>query len=121
MSANRFILFLLLLISAGSFGQQKESDRLKKKQQELEKKIDFTQKLLESTKQDQDNLTANLGLIERKIEYRQDLLNTIEQQLANLDSDINTMSKEVVSLELFSASLYDLCRITLDFPSLSPL
>jgi murein hydrolase activator len=97
---SKIILICLLLFSGYSFAQQKESDRLKKKQQELAKKIDFTEKLLQSTKQDQDNLTANLGLIERKIEYRQDLLNTIEQQLANLDSDINEMSKAVVSLEL---------------------
>lgn len=100
MNASNLILLLGLIFSFSTYGQEKESDRLKKKQDALEKKIDFTQKLIESTKQDQTNLTANLGLIDRKIEYRQDLLNTIEQQLSNLDSDINQMSKDVVSLEL---------------------
>ena len=75
--------------------QQKESDRLRKKQEELQKKIDFTEKLLESTKSDQTNLTQNLTLIERKIEYRQDLLNNIQIQLSQLDADITSSTKEI--------------------------
>lgn len=91
---------LLLFVAPISFGQQKESDRLKKKQIELEKKIQFTQSLIESTKKDQSNLTANLGLLERKIEYRLELLNTIEQQLSSLDREISTLSEEVVQQEI---------------------
>lgn len=93
-------MILLLFLAPATFGQQKESDRLKKKQIELEKKIQFTQSLIESTKKDQSNLTANLGLLERKIEYRQELLSTIEQQLSSLDREISTLSEEVVKQEL---------------------
>ncbi len=80
-------------------GQGKESDRLRKKQKELEEKINFTEKLLESTKTDESNLTNNLSLLERKIEYRKDLLNNIQIQLSQLDAEITTTSKEIEILK----------------------
>lgn len=81
-------------------GQEKESDRLKKQQQELEKKIGLTQKLLESTEQNRANLTDNINLIERKIQYRQALLDNIKLQMSKLESDIAQLSVEIAALEL---------------------
>jgi len=95
MSVNKFVTLLLLCVASFGMAQEKESDRLRKKQEELQKKISFTEKLLESTKSDQTNLTQNLTLIERKIEYRQDLLNNIQIQLSQLDADITDLTKEI--------------------------
>ncbi|MEO9532480.1 MAG: peptidoglycan DD-metalloendopeptidase family protein [Crocinitomicaceae bacterium] len=97
---SKFIWILLLFVAPFGLTQQKESDRLRKKQEELQKKIDFTEKLLESTKADQNNLTQNLSLIERKIEYRKDLLNNIQIQLSQLDADITDLTKEIELKEL---------------------
>lgn len=90
---------MLLLISSISWGQDKKSDRLKKDQQELLEKINYNQKLLESTKQNQLNITEQLNLLERKIEYRQDLLNNLDQQLSQLDADIANLEIDIVELE----------------------
>lgn len=99
MSASKTILILLLMLNSFAFGQQKESDRLKKDQKELLEKIQFTEKLLENTKQDKTNITENLNLLERKIQYRQDLLNNIDQQLSQLDAEIANLQIEILKLE----------------------
>ena len=90
---------LLMLFSFQAFGQQKESDRLKKDQRELLKKIDFTEKLLETTKKNQTDLSENLNLLDRKIQYRQDLLNNLDQQLSQLDAEITNLQIDILILE----------------------
>lgn len=99
LSARNFLLIVILFVSGFSIAQQKDSDRLKKEQQELEKKIGFTQKLLETTKVNKENLTENIGLIERKIEYRADLLNNMSKQLSQLSLDIEDLKKEIEKLQ----------------------
>lgn len=91
---------MFLFLAVGVYGQEKESDRLKKQQKELEKKIGLTQKLLESTTEDRENLTENINLIERKIQYRQALLDNLQLQLSKLESDIAQLSVEIAKLEL---------------------
>lgn len=87
------------MISFAGFAQQKESDRLKKTQEELEKKINFTEKLLESTRENQSALVENLSLLDRKIQYRQDLLNNLDIQLSQLDAQITLIQEEIKLLE----------------------
>lgn len=81
-------------------GQQKESDRLKQQQKELEKKIGLTQKLLETTAESRKNLSDNINLIERKIHYRQALLDNLALQQTKLESEISKLSVEISKLEL---------------------
>ncbi|MBK6951530.1 MAG: peptidoglycan DD-metalloendopeptidase family protein [Crocinitomicaceae bacterium] len=94
------LLFLFCVFSFAAVSQQKDSDRLKKEQEELKKKIGFTEKLLESTKTNKQNLTENIGLIERKIEYRDELLNNLDKQLSQLSMEIESMKEEIESLRL---------------------
>ena len=94
------LLFLFCVFSFTAVAQQKDSDRLKKEQEELKKKIGFTEKLLESTKTNKQNLTENIGLIERKIEYRDELLNNLDKQLSQLSMEIESMKEEIESLRL---------------------
>jgi septal ring factor EnvC (AmiA/AmiB activator) len=101
LSVTRSLLvFLFCVFSLTSVAQQKDSDRLKKEQEELKKKIGFTEKLLESTKTNKENLTENIGLIERKIEYRDELLNNLDKQLSQLSMEIESMKAEIESLRL---------------------
>lgn len=81
-------------------GQQKESDRLKQQQVELEKKIGLTQKLLESTTESRKNLTDNINLIDRKIHYRQALLDNLALQQSKLSGEIGKLTKEIEQLKL---------------------
>ena len=91
---------VFILISLTAIGQQKDSDRLKKEQQELQKKITFTQDLLETTKENQQNLTENISLIDRKIEYRNDLLNNLDNQLAQISLEIEDHKSEIEKVRL---------------------
>ena len=96
---KHIILFFALLIGVMSFGQQKESDRLKKQQKQLKDKINFTENLLKSNANKKSNLTNTIGLINNKINYRQALLNNISQQQKVLNTEILDLEKEVVHLE----------------------
>jgi len=94
------LIFLLCFSIAGNTQQKKESEKLKKDQQELEKKIGFTQKLLESTKENKENLTENIGLIERKIEYRSELLYNLDKQISQLATEIEDLKREIEQLRV---------------------
>ncbi len=96
----KYIPLLFLFLTLNSYGQEKESDRLKRQQKELEQKIGLTQKLLESTTENRENLTDNINLIERKIQYRQALLDNLHLQMSKLESDIAKLSLEIGKLEL---------------------
>jgi murein hydrolase activator len=98
-NVSRIIWILVLLISVNGVSQEKESDRLKKNQNELLKKISFTENLLETTKKNKTNLTENLTLLDRKIEYRKDLLNNLDIQLSQLDAGITNLEIEIIKLE----------------------
>lgn len=100
LNVNRNVFALILLFaSAFAFGQ-KESDRLKKEQQELQNKISFTQNLLETTKANKQNLSENIGLIDRKIEYRSELLLNLDNQLSQLSLEIEDHKKAIESLRV---------------------
>jgi len=95
LSVRRIFTVLFVLLNVVSFTQQKDADRLKKEQQELQQKISFTKKLLETTEANKLNLTENIGLIERKIEYRSDLLNNLDKQLSQLVTEIEDLKNEI--------------------------
>ncbi len=97
---SKYIAILFCFLAFTAIGQEKESDRLKKQQQELEKKIGLTQQLLESTAESRENLSDNINLIDRKIQYRQALLDNLQLQMSKLDSDISQLNLEIAKLEL---------------------
>jgi len=97
---NKYSLVLILLVvGLVSFGQQKESDRLKTKQKKLQEKINFTEKLLKSTATTKANLSSTIGLISNKINYRESLLNNINQQQKMVYEEISLINKDIESLE----------------------
>lgn len=100
MRVHKLIAFILILCTFTSFGQEKESDRLKKQQKELEKRISLTQNLLDNTILSKASLSENINLIERKIQYRQALLDNLDIQLTKLFSDIEHLTAEIMRLEL---------------------
>ncbi|MFD1553160.1 hypothetical protein DNU06_12580 [Putridiphycobacter roseus] len=100
---NKTLLFCFIgLLSFTLLGQQKESDKLKQQQKELENKISFTENLLKSTTDDKLNLSKNISLINHKIEYREALLNNISVQLKTLNTNVLAYQNEI---ELLSAQV----------------
>ncbi|HIP35853.1 MAG TPA: hypothetical protein EYG85_03270 [Crocinitomix sp.] len=96
---NRYILFILfVLISTVSTSQKKESDRLKKQQEELLKKIEFTENLLQSTQASKTEISSTINLINNKISYREELVNNINLQLKVLDDEITILEEDIQSL-----------------------
>lgn len=98
LNVTKLICTLCLVCCSVVYGQQKESDRLKKEQSDLQKKISFTQNLLETTKENKENLTENINLIDRKIDYRNDLLNNLDKQLSQIALDIEDRKNEIEKL-----------------------
>ena len=97
---SKYLLFtLFFMVGFFSLSQEKESDRLKKQQKELQDKINFTENLLKNTSQTKNNLTNTLGLISNKIEYREDLLHNINLQQQALNSKILMLENEINNLE----------------------
>lgn len=100
MNAVKYILLILLFLGGNSYAQEKESDRLKKQQKELEKRIDLTENLLKSTTENKVNLADNINLIERKIQYRQSLLDNLQQQMSKLETEIAELDLSIADLEI---------------------
>ena len=98
-NVNKFILLFLCLVSQIALGQLKESERLKKEQEALNKKIGLTETLLESTSSDKENLTNTIGLIDLKIDYRRKLLDNLDNQLGEIIRQIEEVEEEIVVLE----------------------
>lgn len=100
MLVHKIIAVVFVLFTFTSFGQEKESDRLKKQQKELEKRISLTQNLLDNAVLNKENLSENINLIERKIQYRQALLDNLDIQLSKIFTDIENLTREITRLEL---------------------
>ena len=100
MNALKYISFFLLLISFSGLSQEKESDRLKKQQKELQNKINYTETLLKNTASSRENLADNIGLIDRKIEYRKNLLDNLDIQISQLKNDIADLNLSIAKLEV---------------------
>lgn len=100
MNVLKLIALFFCCLSLTASAQQKESDRLKKQRQELQKKISYTENLLKNTAENRENLSDNIGLIERKIEYRKSLLDNLDIQISQLQNDIKNLNLSIAKLEV---------------------
>ncbi len=100
MNAVKYILLIVLFFGGQAIAQEKESDRLKRQQKELEKKINLTENLLKTTTENKTSLSENINLIDRKIQYRQSLLDNLQQQMSKLETDIAQINLSIADLEI---------------------
>lgn len=94
-----YVFFLFIGCYSLIYGQEKESDRLKKQQQELQAKIKFNETLLKNTEENKTNAIQSIELINNKIKYRQELINNLLLQQKSLNDEIITLENEIKSLE----------------------
>lgn len=92
------------------FGQNKSSKTLKKEQQKLAKKIQFTKKLLGDTKNLSKATSKELGIISRQINYRQELINNVNEQITDINKLIMEYNSVIQSLQNDIAQLKDQYR-----------
>ena len=99
---RRFSLFIILLslIAGGASAESVKS--LKKKQQELQKQMSTTNKMIQQTKKDQKATINKLELLNENIKTQKQLIQTIGSEIDALDNQIaqNTTRKAELQEEL---------------------
>ncbi len=87
-----FFCFLTSLV----FSQN--SEKLKKEQERLDKKISNTKSLLDKTQNQSKNSLSQLQLVEKQIEYRESLLSNFNHQIRGSELKLQERSQQVVVL-----------------------
>lgn len=101
---NFTLIFLTLIVSFWSFAQG-GSERLKKKQNELQQQIENTQRLLEQSKKSTSVSLQALKLIEKQVEYREMLLRNIDNQIRSSELKIKQKETRIEELNAEIAKL----------------
>jgi septal ring factor EnvC (AmiA/AmiB activator) len=99
------ILILLLYFMAGAFAQQDRA-KLERDKKKVEEEIDYTNKLLEQTRQTRQNSLNEVIILNKKIVKREELIGTInsevrlvEDQLNEAQDSINLLEKDLKALK----------------------
>ncbi|OFZ08755.1 MAG: hypothetical protein A3D92_21860 [Bacteroidetes bacterium RIFCSPHIGHO2_02_FULL_44_7] len=90
-NVNRLLGIFFVLCSAGVFGQSM-SEKLKKEQLRLERKIDDTKLLLSKSKSATESSLNELKVIENQISFREQLLRNFDNQIRG--AELNVQKKE---------------------------
>lgn len=98
-SSSKLLLILFLFLEVGALAQQKESERLRARQRELQDKINYTRRLLGDAKNNQRLTVAELGIINQQISYRDELILTYDRQIRELNRQIEENRSVVEALE----------------------
>ena len=83
--------FLVLFIGV-YYGQK--SNQLKKKEQEIQKKIENTKNLIKVTRNSEQLTLTELGIIQHQIAYREELLSHYSYQIRKLDAQVEQYKKD---------------------------
>jgi septal ring factor EnvC (AmiA/AmiB activator) len=93
-------LLLMLFVFAGtSVLAQKNSDKLRKEQESLEKSIQNTKSLLSKAKSSSEATLNELKVIDNQVKYREALLNNFDNQIRGAELKIEQKDQQIVQLE----------------------
>lgn len=95
------IAFLLFFFGVAHLGlsQQKNSDKLKKQQQQLENDIKQTKALLKKTSDSKQATINNLSLLEKQLKARENLLLNYDQQIRSAELMMEQKTSQITELE----------------------
>jgi septal ring factor EnvC (AmiA/AmiB activator) len=95
------IIWLILAVLAfyNKLSAQKNSEKLKQKQQELEQKIENTKSLIGNIKNHERLTIAELAIINQQIAYREELLQNISSQIRYLNKQIEETKSVIKAME----------------------
>ena len=92
-----FLVYFLILHTG--FAQQKKSDQLRRKQRELERKIENTRNLIGNTKNNQRLTITELAIINQQISLREELIGTISTHVRFLNQQIEENKSVITAME----------------------
>ena len=97
--AKPHFLLVTALLSFSMMGYGQDRIELEKKKKDIEKKINYTNSLLNETKINKVASLNQLVTLKRKIEFRKRLISTINREINLLDKQIEENHKLISSLE----------------------
>ena len=104
------LLWVITLIVAGNTFAQSTSEKLKKEQSNLEKKISNTRSLLDKTKNNAKASLNELRLIDNQIRFREELVSNFDQQVRGAEVKVILKDAEVKGLTKRLANLKEQYR-----------
>ncbi len=105
---NRLISFMIfcLLLNAAAFAQ-KDRAALEQDKKKVEEEIEYTNRLLEQTRESRQASLNEVVILNQKISKRERLIGTISQQIALVDARIREAQDSISLLENDLANLRD--------------
>ncbi len=95
----RITFLLICLIVIIVYSQNKKKEDLLKKKQEIEKEIEFTNKLLNDTRSKKSNSLQEFKLLKSKINSRSKLISELNNDIKRTETEIQEKSNELQSLK----------------------
>jgi septal ring factor EnvC (AmiA/AmiB activator) len=93
-----FLLTCLIGLPIISFSQ-KNSEKLRKEQERLEKSITITKGLLKKAKSNTEATLSELRVLENQVNYREELLKNFDSQIRSTELKIDEKKQQIVQLE----------------------
>ncbi len=93
-----FCVILFFFVALGS-GVSQNSDKLKEKEKQLQKKIENTKNLIKLTKNSEQLTIAELAILNHQIAYREELVLNINYQMRKIEDEIESIEMQIVQLE----------------------
>jgi septal ring factor EnvC (AmiA/AmiB activator) len=99
---NKILLLVILtfFVSTSTVVAQKESEKLRKKQKEIQKKIENTKSLLGKKRIDQQITIAELAIINQQIAYRDELIGNYSQQVNRINYQIEESKQDITRQQI---------------------
>ena len=94
------LMILTLLVGQPFAGHcQKNSEKLRKEQERLEKSIAVTKGLLKKAKSNTEATLSELRVLENQVKYREELLKNFDSQIRSTELKIDQKEQQIVDLE----------------------
>jgi septal ring factor EnvC (AmiA/AmiB activator) len=93
-----FLLTCLIGLPIISFSQ-KNSEKLRKEQERLEKSITITKGLLKKAKSNTQATLSELRVLENQVNYREELLKNFDSQIRSTELKIDEKQQQIIELE----------------------
>ncbi|HNQ82815.1 MAG TPA: peptidoglycan DD-metalloendopeptidase family protein [Bacteroidales bacterium] len=105
---NRFTFFFILLIMPFTVAfAQKDRTKLEQDKKKIEEEIEYTNKLLDQTRQTRQNSLNEVVILNKKISQREQLINTISSEIGLVDGQMALTLDTIKLLENDLKSLKD--------------
>lgn len=94
------LVVVLCCFSIALFSQkQTDTGKLKKKEKELQNKIETTKNLIKLTRNSEQLTIAEIAIINNQIAYREELLMNITYQMRKLEEEIESTKLQIIQIE----------------------